>query len=95
MTQRASRTAARVFAVTFALALPLLGAPAFADQPTAWPTQPGHSFWDYLVLLIVIPGALAITITLLVMLPSLVKGDGYDRAKAWSGIKSSKPGNAE
>lgn len=91
MTQRASRTATRVFAATFALALPLAGAPAFADQPSAWPTQPTHSFWNYLVLLILIPAGIAITLTVLTMLPSLVKGDRYDRTKAWPGMKTNKP----
>jgi hypothetical protein len=92
MTQRASRLAARTFAATFALALPLAGAPAFADQPSAWPTQPTHSFWNYLVLLILIPGAIALTIAVLVVLPSLVKGDRYDPTKAWSGMRG---GSAE
>ena len=90
MTQRASRLAARTFAASFALALPLVGAPAFADEPSAWGTATGHSFWDYLVLLILIPVGLALTITLLVMLPSLVKGDRYDRTKAWPGMKTGK-----
>ena len=90
MTQRASRTAVRVFAATFALVLPLAAAPAFADQPSGWPSQPTHSFWNYLVLLILIPAALAITITVLVMLPSLVKGDAYDPMKAWAGMRGGK-----
>jgi hypothetical protein len=90
MTQRASRIAARTFAASFALALPLAGAPAFADQPSAWGITPGHSVWDYLVLLILIPLGLAITITFVVMLPSLVKGDRYDRTKAWAGMKNGK-----
>ena len=90
MTQRASRKAVRVFAAAFALALPLAGAPAFADQPSAWPTQPTHSFWNYLVLLILIPAGIAITITVLVVLPSLVKGDRYDPTRAWSGMRGGK-----
>lgn len=92
MTQRASRTAARVFAATFALTLPLVGVPAFAsNEPSAWPAQPSHSFWDYFVLLILIPAGIAITLAVLTMLPSLVKGDRYDRTKAWPGMKASKP----
>lgn len=92
MTQRASRIAARTFAATFALTLPLVGAPAFAgsNSPTTWPAQAGHSFWNYLVLLILIPLGIAITITFVVMLPSLVKGDRYDPAKAWPGMKTGK-----
>jgi len=90
MTQRASRIAARTFAAALAFALPLAGAPAFADQPSAWPAQPTHSFWNYLVLLILIPAAIAITISVLVVLPSLVKGDAYDPAKAWSGMRGGK-----
>ena len=90
MTQRASRTAARVFAAAFALALPLAGAPAFADQPSGWAPQPSHSFWNYLVLLILIPAALAITIAVLVVLPSLVKGDAYDPTRAWAGMRLGK-----
>jgi Spy/CpxP family protein refolding chaperone len=90
MTQRASRIAARVFAATFALVVPLAGAPAFADQPSAWPAQPTHSFWNYLVLLILIPAAIAITITVLVLLPSLVKGDRYDPTQAWAGMRGGK-----
>lgn len=90
MTQRASRIAARTFAASFALALPLVGAPAFAgsNSPSTWPAAQGHSFWNYLVLLILIPLGIAITITFVVVLPSLVKGDRYDRTKAWSGMKN-------
>ena len=90
MTQRASRTAARVFAATLALALPLVGAPAFADQPSTWQPETHHSFWNYLVLLILIPAAVAITISVVVVLPSLVKGDAYDPTQAWAGMRGGK-----
>ncbi|MGN6161573.1 MAG: hypothetical protein ACTHOG_07680 [Marmoricola sp.] len=81
-----------MFAASFALALPLAGAPAFADEPANWQAQSTHSFWNYFVLLILIPGALALTIGVLVVLPSLVKGDSYDPTKAWSGMRG---GSAE
>lgn len=42
------------------------------------------------MLLILIPLGIALTITLLVMLPSLVKGDRYDPAKGWAGMKAGK-----
>ena len=87
MTQRASRFFARSFAAAFAVALPLVGAPAFADQPVGWTEAGGESFWHYLLLLIVIPLGIAITLTVLTFLPSWVKGDDYDPAKGWSGIK--------
>lgn len=88
MTQRASRIAARTFAATFALALPLVGAPAFADSPSTWAPQEHHNFLNYFVLLILIPAGIALTITVLTVLPSIVMGDRYDPTKGWSGMRS-------
>lgn len=85
ISHRIPRAALRAAAVGTALALPLLASPAFADTPADWPKAPHVSGLDFLIVLVLIPAGLAILITLLVMLPSLIKGDAYEPGKAWVG----------
>lgn len=40
---------------------------------------------DFVIVLLLIPGGIALIITLLVMLPSLIKGDSYHPGQAWQG----------
>ncbi|WP_310964245.1 hypothetical protein [Nocardioides terrisoli] len=81
-----SRTFARSAALAVTVALPFVAAPAFAEPPAAWGSEPHVSGLDFLVVLLLIPAGLALVITLLVMLPSLVKGDSYRPGEAWHGM---------
>jgi hypothetical protein len=89
ITHRSLRPALRAFAgittITVALALPMLAAPAFADRPAGWDQAPHVSAIKYLLVLLIIPGGIALLISLLVMLPSLVRGDSYHPGETWAG----------
>lgn len=77
MTQQNSRAIARVGVRAAALAssivVPLLAAPAFADTPTAWSKTPDVPAWQWLTVLVLIPVGLAVVISLLVLLPGMLK----------------------
>jgi hypothetical protein len=89
ITHRSLRPALRAFAgittITVALALPLLTAPALADTPADWDDPPHVSALKYLLVLLIIPGGIALFITLLVMLLSLVRGDSYQPGETRAG----------
>jgi hypothetical protein len=89
ITHRSLRPALRAFAgittITVGLALPMLAAPALADTPAAWDQAPHVSALKFLLVLLIIPGGIALLITVLVMLPSLVRGDSYRPGETWAG----------
>lgn len=89
ITHRCLRPALRAFAglttITVALALPMLSAPALADTPADWGSSPHVSALKWLLVLLIIPGGIALVIALLVMLPSLVRGDSYKPGQTWAG----------
>jgi hypothetical protein len=79
------RRAARALALTPALLVTFATQAAFADPPASWPDNDSVSpLWALLVLL-VIPVALFVLITLLVYLPSMSKGEGYRPGQVWRG----------
>ncbi|CAN5253765.1 hypothetical protein BH09ACT11_BH09ACT11_01750 [soil metagenome] len=51
-------------------------ATAHADVPTGWTSDTTVSFWDYVVVLVLIPGALAATI--IVVCLAAMRGRGTD-----------------
>ncbi|RYE78229.1 MAG: hypothetical protein EOO74_05640 [Myxococcales bacterium] len=77
--------AARAFvASAFVGSLTLAGA-AFADTPEAWADAPDHSGLDYLLVLVLIPLGIALVVSLLSVLPSLIKGEKYEPGDNWRG----------
>ena len=87
ITHRFARTTARVFAglsaVTLGVVVPLLTQSALADTPAAWDDAPHVSAIHFLLVLLIIPGGIALLITLLVMLPSLIRGNSYTPGETW------------
>ncbi|MGI9155897.1 MAG: hypothetical protein ACR2FG_04580 [Marmoricola sp.] len=81
-----ARLAARAAALgTFSVVLAGSGA-AFADTPSTWEDSPHVSGADFLLVLFLIPAAVALVIALLVALPSLVKGgSSYHAGQPWLG----------
>ena len=80
---RVVRRFLRTLAVVPAAALPLVAAPAMATPPQTWPTEPPVGPLDFIVVLFLIPLGLALVITLLVSIPSMVRGDKYTPGRAW------------
>ena len=59
--------------------------PASADTPVGWEQSPHVSALDYLLVLLLIPLGLALVISFLVLVPSLVRGRGYEPGQSWRG----------
>jgi predicted phage tail protein len=59
--------------------------PAAADTPSEWETAPTVSPLSYLLVLLVIPLALAGVIVVLALLPSLAHDRGYEPGQSWRG----------
>jgi hypothetical protein len=73
-----------VLAVATALfAVVALPAVASADTPAAWNDVPHVSGLDYLLVLVLIPGGIALVITLLASLPSMIHDRGYEPGQSW------------
>lgn len=80
---RVVRRVLRTLAITPAVLLPLAAAPALAAPPEAWPDAAPTSGLDFLLVLLVIPLGLALVISLLAMVPSMVRGERYTPGLAW------------
>ncbi len=80
---RGVRRCLRALALTPAVLLPLVSAPALAAPPTTWPEPDPTSALDYLLLLLIIPAGLALVITVLTYVPVMVKGEKYTPGRAW------------
>lgn len=78
-----ARTAVRATAAGVFLAAAASLAPAFADTPSLWENSPSVSVFHAVMIFFLIPLGLALVITVLVMVPSLVKGDSYEPGQAW------------
>ncbi|QNN53412.1 hypothetical protein [Nocardioides mesophilus] len=77
------RRATRAVALTPAVLL-LAATPALAAPPEQWATPPEVSPLNFLIVLVLIPGALFLLITLLAWLPSLGKSEqGYHPGSSW------------
>jgi hypothetical protein len=62
-----------------------LAAPAAADTPTAWETPPDVSSLEFVLVLVILPLAAAAVISLLVLIPSLIRDRGYEPGQSWRG----------
>lgn len=82
------RRAVRILALAPAAALMTLAGPALASPPEQWQVPPTVTPLDFLLVLVIIPLGLAAVITLLVMIPSMVRGErggagSYQPGLAW------------
>jgi len=57
--------------------------PAFADTPENWETADPISPLSWLLVLVVIPLALVVVISLAVLIPSMARGEKYTPGLAW------------
>jgi hypothetical protein len=76
------RRLARAVALTPAV-LALMAAPAFADTPERWADSDPVSVMHALLIIVIIPAALFLVISLLVLVPSLARGEKYTPGLAW------------
>jgi hypothetical protein len=67
-------------AAAVVVALPAL---ASADTPEAWQQDPHVSGLDFLLVLVLIPVGLALVISLLATLPSMIRDRGYEPGQSW------------
>jgi hypothetical protein len=80
---RVVRRAARAIALTPAILLVTATAPALATAPDQWPKDPPVDKLHALLVLGGIPLGLFVLITLLVYLPSMIRGERYQPGLAW------------
>lgn len=79
----AARRAARALALTPAVLLLSAATPALAAAPSTWEKSPSVSPLHFLLIVVAIPAGLFVLISLLVYVPSLVKGERYQPGLAW------------
>lgn len=82
---RVLRRFLRALVLVPAALLPLVAAPALAAPPEAWPDSEPVGALDFLLVLVLIPGGLALVIALLTLVPSMARGDKYAPGQAWRG----------
>jgi hypothetical protein len=82
---RTVRRAARLLALTPAIAVTGVTSAAVADPPAQWADNPSVSTLHVLLVLVVAPVALFVLIWLLVYLPSMTRGEKYKPGQAWRG----------
>lgn len=80
---RVARRALRALVLTPVVLVPAVAAPALAAPPSTWPDPEPVGALDYLMVLLIIPLGLALLITLLAYVPSMVKGEKYTPGRAW------------
>lgn len=83
LSSRSARTALRTGVASVLVGLVGTAGAAHADTPAAWADAPDHGAFDYLLVLLLIPAGLAVIITLLTVLPSLIHGESHDKGDAW------------
>jgi hypothetical protein len=69
--------------LTAAVAVVALPAVASADTPEAWEQAPHVSGLEFLLVLVLIPVGLALVISLLAALPSMIHDRGYEPGQSW------------
>jgi hypothetical protein len=77
------RRAARALVVTFGLGVVLIAAPAHADPPSTWDNADNGSLLDNLLYLVGVPLLVIAIVTLLVYLPSMIRGQSGEPALAF------------
>jgi hypothetical protein len=77
------RRAARAVALTPAVLVGTVAAPALASPPAQWGPQPSVDPLHALLVYLIIPGGLFLLITLLVYVPSMARGQKYQPGLAW------------
>ncbi len=77
------RRASRALVVTFGLGIGLLAAPAHADPPSTWDNADNGSMLDNLLYLVGVPVLVIAIVTVLVYLPSMVRGQSSEPALAF------------
>lgn len=80
---RSARIAVRTSIASAALGLVSLSGTAFADTPASWADAPKHGALAYLLVLLLIPGGIAIVVSVLTVLPSLIRGESLEKGDAW------------
>ncbi len=83
LSSRSARIALRTGIATALVMLVGTAGTAYADTPASWADAPEHGAFDYLLLLLLIPAGLAVIITLLTVLPSLIHGESHEKGDAW------------
>ena len=81
--RRTLRRAVLVAAVAL-VSLVALPTAAFADEPSAWSSEPHVSGLQFLVVLVLIPAGLFLVIALFAALPSMIRDKGSER-QDWPG----------
>jgi hypothetical protein len=69
--------------VTALVSIVTLPAVASADTPATWEKAKDVSGLDYLLVLVLIPAGLALVISLLASLPSMISDRGYEPGQSW------------
>lgn len=82
-TERTARVALRAFIASVFAGLVSVAAVASADTPAAWDDAPEHGAFGYLLLLFLIPLGIALVVTTLVLLPSMIRGEKHEEGDAW------------
>jgi hypothetical protein len=78
-----ARRVARIAVTAGGLLLGSLATPALASPPTDWRNAPDEGFAHYLLVLVAIPLVVILLITLLVYLPSMIKGQSSESGAAF------------
>ena len=65
------------------VAVVALPAVASADTPAAWEKAPHVSGLEFLLVLVLIPLGIALVITVLTVLPSMIHDRGYEPGQSW------------
>jgi hypothetical protein len=75
----------RALTVLSAALVLVLGAPvaASAVEPVGWPDPPSVSGLDFLLVLFLIPLGIAVVISVLAALPSMLGDKGYEPGQSW------------
>lgn len=100
------RRGSRAFVLALGLGLVMLAAPASAEPPSTWDEPSNGSLLDNLLILVGIPLAIIALITLLVYLPSMMRGQSSEPALAFQdhrewfggprkGVDATSAGSAE
>ena len=80
---RSARIALRAGIASASVGLLSMAGTASADTPAGWADAPHHGAFDYLLVLLLIPAGIAIVVSVLTVLPSLIHGESHEKGDAW------------